>query len=76
MKITNHRMVNDDGSSYRFVATPNMGGQLVTRYLVMHYPAGSSAESSIQSLCSKAAKASAHVVIGHDGSVAQLVPFN
>jgi N-acetylmuramoyl-L-alanine amidase len=76
MKIANHRLVNDDGSPCRFQASPNMGGPLAAEYLVMHFTAGSSAESSIRSLCDKNAKASAHIVIGRDGGVTQLVPFN
>ena len=42
----------------------------------MHYTAGRSADSAANWLCSPAAKASAHVVIGRDGKILQLVPFN
>lgn len=76
MKIASHRLVNDDGSHCRFQASPNISGPLSAEYLVMHFTAGSSAESSINSLCDKNAKASAHLVIGRDGGVTQLVPFN
>lgn len=57
--------------------SPNRGGQLKNpKYLIIHYTAGRSAEESANWLCSKAAKASAHVIIGRDGKVIQLVPFN
>jgi len=42
----------------------------------MHYTAARSADESIRWLCSPAARASAHVVIGRDGGVTQLVPFD
>jgi N-acetylmuramoyl-L-alanine amidase len=57
--------------------TPNKGGALLNpKFIVVHYTAGASAASSINWLCSKQSKASAHVVIGRDGSLSQLVPFN
>lgn len=44
--------------------------------IVIHYTAGSSASSSAAWLKRPEVKASAHVVIGRDGSVHQIVPFN
>lgn len=49
---------------------------MIPRYLIMHYTAGASAESSIRHLTKASAKASAHLVIGRDGAVTQLVKFN
>ncbi len=43
--------------------------------LVIHYTAGRDAESSARYLCGDV-KASAHLVIGRDGAIFQLVPFN
>ncbi|MFO0386124.1 MAG: N-acetylmuramoyl-L-alanine amidase [Flavobacteriales bacterium] len=63
----------------RWVRSPNHGGYLENKEpdtIVIHYTAGSSAESSVRSLCSETSKASAHLVIGRDGSIFQLVPFN
>jgi len=42
----------------------------------MHYTAGGSAESAVNWLCNPAAQASAHLVIGRDGSITQLIEFN
>lgn len=57
--------------------SPNRGGQLKNpQFLVIHYTAGKSFDSARTWLCSKAAKASAHVLIGRGGEVAQLVPFD
>ncbi len=76
MKIQNHRLIADDGTPVRYVETPNKGGLLTPEYLVMHYTAGSSAEGSVSWMCNPAAKAAAHLVIGRDGSLTQLAPFN
>jgi N-acetylmuramoyl-L-alanine amidase len=76
MKIQNHRLIADDGSPVTYRESPNRGGTLVPDYLVMHYTAGSSAEGAISWLTNPAARASAHLVIGRDGRITQLVPFN
>lgn len=76
MKIVNHRLVRDDGSAYPFKATPNQGGTIDPRWLVMHYTAGGSAQESIGWLANKDSKASAHVVISRDGAITQMVDFN
>ena len=44
--------------------------------IIIHYTAGSSAESSIRTLTNPKVKASAHLVIGRDGEITQLIPFN
>ncbi|MDP2433369.1 MAG: N-acetylmuramoyl-L-alanine amidase [Pseudomonadota bacterium] len=76
MKIRNHRLAQDDGTAIPYLASPNKGGVLQPRWLVMHYTAGRSAEGSISWLVNRQAKASAHLVIGRDGKITQLVPFN
>jgi N-acetylmuramoyl-L-alanine amidase len=76
MKVVNHLLVNDDGSAVSFVKTPNVGGEYKPTILVMHFTAGSSAKESISWLANAQAKASAHIVIGKDGKVTQMVPFN
>ncbi len=77
MKIKAHKLFQDDGSPVPFKRSPNQSsGTISPRFLVMHYTAGASAESSVQWLTNPAAKASAHLVIGRDGSITQLVDFN
>ncbi len=76
MKIRNHRLLQDDGTALPFQASPNKNGVLQPRWLVMHYTAGRNADSSISWLVNPQAKASAHLVIGRDGGITQLVPFN
>lgn len=76
MKIVNHRLCHDDGTQYPFVKSPNVGGEVQHEYLVMHYTAGPSATSAVNWLTNSDARASAHLVIGRDGSITQLVPFD
>lgn len=73
MQIKNHWLQGDNISRQE---TPNLGGALTPRYLVYHFTAGSSLESSVKHLCSPQAKASAHLVLGRDGRIVQLAPFN
>lgn len=77
MKIVNHRLYQDDDTAIPFVKSPNVSqGYLRHEYLIMHYTAGRSAESSVNALTNPRLKASAHLVIGRDGSITQLVEFD
>jgi N-acetylmuramoyl-L-alanine amidase len=70
-------LLTKDGAPVAQARTPNVGGALRTpTLLVMHYTAGFTAASAIATLTSRAAKASAHLVIDRDGTVTQLAPFN
>ena len=71
MQINNHRL-----TGVAFDASPNISGMLNPQYIVMHYTAGWEGGSAINTLCSPAAKVSAHLVIDRDGTITQLVPFN
>ncbi len=75
LSIQNHRLV---GPMVNFRQTPNVGGVLRPRFVVMHYTAGRNLESSVESLCCKKPQgnASAHLVLGRDGAIVQLAPFN
>lgn len=74
-EIRRHRLVID-GRPVPFSATPNRRPGLTPRYLVMHYTAGASAKSAIQTLTNPNAKASAHLVIDRNGATTQLVGFD
>ena len=75
MKVLRHRL-HDDDRAVKYVRSPNVGGELRAKFLIVHFTAGSSAESSVAWLSNPGASASAHLVIGRDGSITQLVPFN
>ena len=76
MKILRHRLYDDNDNALPFESTQNSGGPLNPEYLILHYTAGRDAASSIRWFKNPDAKASAHVVVGKDGSVTQMVPFN
>jgi N-acetylmuramoyl-L-alanine amidase len=61
----------------RQVESPNKGGSLKRlSYLVMHYTAGTSLEGTIRTFSDPAQQKSAHLVIGRDGALVQMVSFN
>jgi N-acetylmuramoyl-L-alanine amidase len=76
MLIKRHLLFTDDGVQVPLRRSPNQSAAIKPRYLVMHYTAGASAESSISWLTNPNARASAHLVIGRDGSITQLVAFD
>lgn len=77
MLIQNHKLVAEAGeAAIPVLNTPNKGGTITPEYLIIHYTAGRSAESSVAWFMNPDAKASAHVVIGMDGNITQLLPFN
>ncbi|WP_342346701.1 N-acetylmuramoyl-L-alanine amidase [uncultured Nitrospira sp.] len=71
-RLANHRL---EGNKVNYVETPNKGGIIYPSYLVFHYTAGRSSQSSIAWLTNPLAKASAHLVVGRDGTITQLAPF-
>lgn len=79
MKITNHLLQGDDSRKVGFIASPNKSGnyaQGLPDTIILHYTAGKDSASAIKTLVDPAVKASAHLVVGRDGSITQLVPFN
>jgi len=73
MKIRRHIL---DSADAKFIRSPNQGGVINPELIVVHYTAGRSAGSSIKWLTQRRSRASAHVVIGRDGEITQLVAFN
>jgi N-acetyl-anhydromuramyl-L-alanine amidase AmpD len=76
ISIKNGRGIRD-GVPLRFQPSPNIGGRLNPEFIVLHDTAsGLSSDGPISWLTSKASKVSAHVVVGRDGTITQLVPFD
>lgn len=74
MQIINHKL-----SSGWYQASPHHGGTLhEPTLLVMHFTAsgGSSPKADADYFLTEQAQASAHVIVGRDGSALQVVPFN
>ena len=79
MKIKNHLLYQDDDKQVKFRLTPNIGGSLAKpTVIIMHDTAGRlDPITSVDWLTNKAAKASAHLVVGRNpGEIWQLAPFN
>jgi N-acetylmuramoyl-L-alanine amidase len=69
MKIANHRL-----QGVRFDKSNHTGGEIVPKFIVMHYTAGGSMDSSLRGIDSRGL--SAHLFVDRDGGIAQTVPFN
>jgi N-acetylmuramoyl-L-alanine amidase len=71
MKISRHRI--KEAKQYN---SPNKSAEINPDTIVIHYTAGPSAESSVNTFMDPERKVSAHLVVDLDGAVSQLVPFN
>lgn len=80
MKIIDNKLTKDDEDviSIKFQASPNYSEHFTNKpsLIIVHYTAGASLESSANWLCNPQVKASAHIIIGKNGNIIQLVPFN
>jgi N-acetylmuramoyl-L-alanine amidase len=59
-----------------FIKSPNIGGKLKPKLLVIHYTASGPTSNIANYFSDKAAKVSAHLVVARDGKVTQCVPFD
>lgn len=73
--IVDHRLARD-GTAVPFVRSPNVGGVMKPRFLIIHYTASGPASDIPGFFAGRAARASAHLVIRRDGAVTQCVPFD
>ena len=79
MKVSRHKLLHDGGKGVPFDETPNKSGELsggAPKYVVVHYTAGGSANGAINVFKNRNHKASAHLVVGHDGSITQMAKFD
>jgi N-acetylmuramoyl-L-alanine amidase len=73
--IKDHMLLNG-GKQVPYKPSPNHGGQIAPRLVVIHYTGSNSLQGALSWLCAKEAKVSAHLVIAKDGTIYQLLPFN
>lgn len=75
MKIKNHLL---DDPKVRIGKSPNQGGTIQPTLIVLHYTASGGADGAgdAEYLSRASARASAHVVVGRNGSIDQIIPFN
>lgn len=69
--IHNHRLVG-----IPYLPSPNSGGTLKPKFLVIHYTASGDGFDTAAYFARRAARASAHLVIRRDGTMVQCVPFD
>jgi N-acetylmuramoyl-L-alanine amidase len=74
--VRDHNLVEDDGKFVEFAPSANHGGKITPRYIVLHATAGASFSTEVDWMCKPESKVSAHLVIGRNGEIAQLVPFD
>ena len=74
MEILKHRLV--DGGVQHLVCRKNSRKLSGPDMIVVHYTAGTSARTAAEFLAKEEVKASAHLVIGRQGELFQLVPFD
>lgn len=80
MRIRNHRLYGFDNRAIDFVKSPNVssaglkGGK--PKFVIVHYTASGSTKSAVGTFKNPASKASAHLVVGHDGEIIQMGKFN
>jgi N-acetylmuramoyl-L-alanine amidase len=74
MKIQNHKL----SAPARQGNSPNQGGTIKPTVIVLHYTASGGEDGSGDAtyLSRASSRASAHVVVGRNGSIDQIVPFN
>jgi N-acetylmuramoyl-L-alanine amidase len=76
MKITNHLLVAEGGEAIQIQESPHQSAPVFPVYLILHFTAGTTLEGAVNWFLNPEAKASAHLVIGRDGKIVQMVPFN
>src|SRR5687767_1091459 len=73
MEVRNH-LLYSGSKQIRFVDSPNRKQGIRQLYLIMHYTAGLA--SSVAWFQNPQASASAHIVVGANGDVVQMVRFD
>lgn len=74
--IVDHRLLGPGVSQGIVAKDSGRFAQGLPDTLVVHFTAGASFESSVSHLSDPDVRASAHLVVGRDGRVVQLVPFD
>lgn len=76
MLIKNNLLFIEIDKQADFKLTPNRRLRYIPQYLVMHYTAVTTFNSTLNHFQRRAAQASAHLLIGRDGQITQFAPFN
>jgi N-acetylmuramoyl-L-alanine amidase len=76
MKVINHFLYNCETRPFAFINSPNYGTTLEPIFIILHYTAMENCEQAVKRLTDAKSQVSAHLVIGRNGEILQLVPFN
>jgi N-acetylmuramoyl-L-alanine amidase len=76
MTANSEFLFDDGGNQVELQQSPNASSGISQLYLIIHYTAGPTTAGAVSWFLNPAAKASAHLVIGRDGAIIQMVPFN
>jgi N-acetylmuramoyl-L-alanine amidase len=74
-EVRDHYLFVDD-LPVQYRESPNHGGEMEPRLIVIHYTGDDSCEGAVSWLCARQSGVSAHLVIDKDGTVYQLLRFN
>ena len=79
--VRNHRLETDKGRAFPFIPAAEANHDTrensnAPTYLIMHYTTGTQVRSTLNTFRNAANGVSTHLVIGRDGRVYQMVPFN
>lgn len=69
-------LLYQDGVPVPFEGSPNVGREITPQLIVIHYTGSNSMQGAVSWLTTPRSQVSAHLVVGKDGSVVQLVLFN
>jgi N-acetylmuramoyl-L-alanine amidase len=70
------KIIDNKVEGARYVPTTKKGGVIVPKYIVMHATVGYTTDGDVATLSTSDRPASIHNVIGRDGAVVQIVPYN
>jgi len=76
MKVDRNMLVSESGNPIQFEKSPNYSAIVTPLYLVMHYTAGPDLDGAVSWFARRESNASAHIVIGRDGRIVQMVAFD
>src|SRR5262245_24132907 len=76
MDIRNHLLYETDGAAVPFIASPNHGGELNPRYLLLHYTTTPTLQQAVSWFLNPEARASAHILVDRGGATIQMVPLD
>lgn len=82
MQVRDHKLGEWNDNSpplwepFPFKESPNQSGGFRPKGICVHYTAGMTLDRAVRTLTNKRRRASAHLVIGRDGEITQLVGFD